>query len=411
MDRVIFHVDMNNYFASVEELHSPHLRDVPMAICGSPESRRGIITAKNQKAKALGIVTAETVYSALRKCPGLVLRPPRRHEYEAFYNKANAIYLQYTDLVEPASIDESYLDVTGTLHMFGEDGKGLADEIRERIHRELGLTVSVGVSYNKFFAKMASEIKKPNATTVLSRENYREVLWALPIGQMHGVGKAAEEQLRQMNILTIGALAQYQPSLLEKKLGKQGAYLHRCANGLDASVVRSFDAVEEPKSIGNGRTFKRDLLSREDAVTALKALSDSVATRLRRHGLKCMTVQLTIKDPSLRVITRQKGLAAPTWLAADIGATCMELLEANWKAGSPIRLLTVTAQKLVPKEAAVEQTTFFQAERDATREKKEKLEQAVDSLRRRFGNGVITTAAIAKNDLGIHEENGIEEDG
>lgn len=404
MDRVVFHADMNNYFASVEELHNPHLRDVPMAICGNPESRRGIITAKNQKAKKLGIQTAETVYSALRKCPNLVLRPPRRQEYEDFCDKANAIYLQYTDLVEPASIDESYMDVTGSLYLFGGDAKRLADEIRERIHTELGLTISIGVSFNKFFAKAASDMKKPNATTVITRDNYKHILWPLPIGQMHMVGKAAEATLYQMNIRTIGALAEYDLCFLEKKLGKHGEYLFRCANGLDTSRVRAYDDVDEPKSIGNGRTFKRDLISREDIVTALSALADTVATRLRRHGLKCMTVQVTIKDPSLRVITRQQGVDAPTWLAADLSSACMQLIEKNWKIGSPIRLLTVTAQKLVHKDAAIEQTTFFQAERDATQERKEKLELAVDNLRKRFGSAVITTAAIVKNDLGIHED-------
>lgn len=249
-------------------------------------------------------------------------------------------------------------------------------------------------------------MRKPNATTVISREDYKQVLWQLPIGQMHMVGKAAEATLYNMNIRTIGALAQHELSFLERKLGKHGEYLYRCANGLDTSPVRAYDDVDEPKSIGNGRTFKRDLVTRADITTALSALSDTVATRLRKHGLKCMTVQITIKDPSLRVITRQKGLDSPTWLAADLSSACMELIEKNWMIGNPIRLLTITAQKLVPKDAAVEQITFFQAKKDANREKKEKLELAVDGLRKRFGSDVITTAAIAKNDLGIHEHYG-----
>lgn len=408
MDRIIFHCDMNGYFASVEELHSPHLREVPMAVCGNPESRRGIITAKNEKAKKFGIQTAETVYSALRKCPDLVLRPPRHGEYEKYCDLANGIYLQYTDLVEPASIDESYLDVTGSLYLFGGDAKKLADEIRERIHTELGLTISVGVSFNKFFAKMGSEMKKPNATTVISRENYKTKLWSLPIGNMFMVGKAAEATLYSMNIRTIGALAQGEPSFLEKKLGKHGEYLYRCANGMDDAPVRAYGDVEQPKTIGNGMTFKRDLITREDIATAIKALSDTVATRLRNHQMKCMSVQVTIKAPNLVVITRQKPLDAPTHLAADLSKVCIELIEKNWRIGSPIRLLTVTAQKLVHKDAAVEQLTLFQTETDESRRKKEKLELAVDQVRRRFGRASLTTAAIVKNDLGINEDFGID---
>lgn len=408
MDRAILHCDMNAYFASVEELFHPELRKVPMAVCGNPESRRGIVVAKNALAKAAGVKTAETIYEAKRKCPDLVLRPARRGAYSEFYHLANGIYQQYTDLVEPASIDESYLDVTGSLALFGMDAKALADQIRERIFGELGLTISVGVSYNKFFAKMASEMQKPNATTVLSRDNYRQTLWRLPIGEMYMVGHAAQDTFAAMNIHSIGDLARADPTLLCKKLGKHGESLYACAHGLDASPVLPVGAVQEPKSIGNGLTFKRDLRSRQDILTAVTALSDTVATRLRGCGMKCTGVQVTIKNPELRVITRQKGLSAPTWLAADLTAGCMGLIEQHWRIGSPIRLLTVTAQKLVPKDAACEQLTLFQAETDASREKKERLEFALDDIRKRFGGTAITTAAIAKNDLGIHEEYGEE---
>lgn len=409
-DRVIYHADMNAYFASVEELYHPELREVPMAICGNPESRRGIVVAKNERAKKYGIKTAETIYQALRKCPDLVLRPTRRHAYTEFCDRANHIYEQYTDLLERASIDESYLDVTGSLYLFGGDAEKLAHEIRERIHAELGLTISIGVSYNKVFAKMASDLKKPNAVTVVTREDYREIIWPLPVGDLLMVGKSAAAALQALHIRTIGDLARMDERILCGKLGKLGTYLHSSANGLDTSPVLPVDAVQESKSIGNGLTFKRDLMTRQDILTSINALSDTVATRLRREGLKCMTVQVTIKDPALKVITRQKGLPAPTWLAADLSACSMELIEASWCIGKPIRLLTVTAMKLVRKDEALEQVSLFQEADDASRQKKENLELAMDRLRERFGSGVITTAGIAYNDLGIHEEYGVEGD-
>ena len=406
-DRVIYHADMNAYFASVEELHHPELREVPMAICGDPKSRRGIIVAKNEKAKAFGVKTAESIYQALKKCPNLVLRPTRHQEYEAFCEKANAIYGQYTDLLERASIDESYLDVTGTLHLFGGDAMRLAHEIRERIHRELGLTVSVGVSFNKFFAKMGSELKKPNAVTAITRDNYRERLWPLPIGEMHMVGQAAQAALLAMNIHTIGDLAQADLRRLHDKLGKHGEYLHANANGLDSSPVVPPEKTPGAKSIGKHNTFSRDLVTREEIKTGITALADMVATSLRKEGMKCLSVQLTIKDANFAVMTRQKGLSTPTWLAADLIAACMALIDASWRAGKGIRLLAVTATKLVPKEEATEQITLFDSpDHSANREKKERLEQTMDRIRERFGGGSIHTAGVAFSDIGIHDRHG-----
>lgn len=406
-DRIIFHADMNAYFASVEELYNPHLRDVPMAVCGDPESRRGIIVAKNEKAKAYGIKTAETIYKALRKCPDLVLRPARHHEYSMFCERANAIYGEYTDLLERASIDESYLDVTGTLHLFGGDAEALAHEIRERIHRELGLTISVGVSYNKYFAKMASDMKKPDAVTVLSRENYQEKLWPLRIGEMHMVGKSAEATLLGMDIRTIGDLANADLAVLRQKLGKHADYLYTNAHGMDRSPVIPPDQVPRAQSIGKHNTYRRNLVSREEINIGIMALADHVATSLRRESFKALVVQVTIKDPDLVVITRQKGLPRPTWLAADLVRACMELVDEHWKEGKPVRLLAVTAMKLVPKEEALEQVTLLDSPADnRQREKGERLEQMIDKIRDKYGSGSITRAGIAFNDIGIHDGHG-----
>ncbi len=410
-DRVIYHLDMNAYFASVEEVLYPELKRVPMAVAGDPESRRGIILAKNELAKGYGVKTAETIYQARRKCPNLVLRPARHGLYEEYCEKANRIYAEYTDLLERASIDESFLDVTGTLPMFGGDPEKLAHEIRMRIERELRLTISVGVSFNKFFAKTASDMKKPNAVTVITRENYREKIWPLPIGDMHMVGRSTAAVLTAMNILTIGDLAVMDEKTLRDRLGKHGICLRANANGLDASPVFPIDRIEDVKSVGNGITFKRDLISREDILTAIGALSGSVAARLRHQGLKCRAVQVTIKDPSFKVITRQKALPAPSHLSSDLESCAMELIDANWPKDKPIRLLTVTALKLVEKERAVEQLSLFDSpEVQLGREKRENLERVMDKIRQKYGPDSILSASVVKNDLGIHGRYSDQED-
>lgn len=404
MDRIIFHCDMNAYFASVEERFFPQLREVPMAISWDADSRRGVILAKNERAKRFGVKTAESVQAARRKCPELVLRPARRHLYQEYCEKANAIYGQYTDLLERASIDESFLDVTGSLHLFGGDALALAHEIRERVHRELDLTISVGVSYNKVFAKMASDMKKPNAVTMITRENYRDVLWPLPVSSMLMVGKAAQATLAGMHIRTIGDLAQAEEAVLTGKLGKLGEQLWLHAHGKDTAPVLSAQAEMEAKSISSSVTFRRDLVTRQEVQTALAALSDTVATRLRREGLKCQTVQVMIKDPDFVVITRQKAVHPPTWLAAELARTCMELMDASWPEGKPIRLLAVAALRMLDKDAVVEQVSLFDPPAGTSeRAKRERVEQAIDKLRQRYGEDIITTAGIAASDLGFHE--------
>ena len=233
MDRVILHCDLNCFYASVELLSHPDLRDVPMAVCGDPNSRHGIILAKNEPAKKFGIQTAETIWQAKKKCPDLVLLPPHHDLYREYSRKVNAIYDQYTDLVEPFGIDESWLDVTHTLHLFGGDAKVLADTLRERMKQELGLTLSVGISFNKVFAKLGSDYKKPDATTVISRENWKELVWPLQVGDLLYVGGAARKLLKQYGITTIGQLAACKLEMLETLMGKMGLQLYDYANGLD----------------------------------------------------------------------------------------------------------------------------------------------------------------------------------
>jgi len=396
MDKVILHCDMNGFYASVELLDRPDLLDKPMAVCGDPESRHGIILAKNEIAKKYGVVTAETIWQARKKCPDLQLVSPHHEKYKLYSKKINQIYLQYTDMVEPFSIDESWLDVTASLQLFGS-GVEIADAIRKRVKAELGLTLSVGVSYNKIFAKMGSEYKKPDATTVISRENYQELLWPLDVGEMFFVGAVTAEKLKGMGITTIGDLARANPLALEALLGKHGPMLHRYVNGLDDDPVRRYGQQEPVKSVGNGITFKRNLVSLDDITTAVTSLSDTVATRLRTQRLKAWGVKVDIKDPSFRTISRQKQLLRPTHSTAEIREAVLELIQTFWRVTDPIRLLTITAINLTD-ETVDEQLSLFDAPA-ADREKDETLDKTMDDIRRKFGESSITFGQMIDNDL------------
>ena len=393
MDRVILHCDLNCFYASVELLSRPDLRDVPTAVCGDPSSRHGIILAKNEPAKKCGVQTAETIWQAKKKCPDLVLLPPHHDLYRAYSQKVNAIYDEYTDLVEPFGIDESWLDVTHTVHLFGGDPKSLADVLRTRMKQELGLTLSVGVSFNKVFAKLGSDYKKPDATTVISRENWQKIVWPLPVGDLLYVGGAAQKLLKQYGVETIGQLAACDPGMLETLMGKLGFQLYEYANGLSQEPVRSRYDAEPVKSMGNGTTFPKNLTTRAEVQTGVAMLADSVAMRLRRCGLYASGIQVTIRDPEFRDRSRQRQLAAPTHLIRDLSDNAMALVGELWKPPSPIRALTFTAIHLVQDDQAYEQVDLFTAAAAPKREKQEKLEAAMDRIRGKYGTGAILFGA------------------
>ena len=396
MERTILHCDCNAYFASVECIARPELRDVPMAVCGDPESRHGIILAKNELAKGFGIVTAETVWQARRKCPGLVLVAPHRGEYTKYCKRINEIYAQYTSRVEAFSIDESWLDVTGSLHLFGS-GKEIADTLRKRIREELGLTVSVGVSFNKAFAKLGSDYKKPDATTVITRENFRDILYPLPVTDMLFVGKRTADILKRVGVHTIGALAALKRSEISKLLGKSGELVWEYANGLDEDPVREIGQKDPVKSIGNGITFRRNLRGYEDIKAGVLLLADSVGARLRASGLYCQTVQVQIKDPDFRVISRQKTFPRPLHLTKELADAGMEIIANAWDTEKPIRLLSLTAANLTDSEAGG-QVTFFDEPAERS-EKFEKLERAVDRIRGKFGKDALSYGSVLKTDI------------
>lgn len=391
VDRTILHCDMNSFYASVELLDHPELRHLPVAVCGDPESRHGVILAKNEAAKAFGIRTAETVWQARKKCPDLRLLPAHHDKYHHYSRLVNAIYERFTDLVEPFSIDESWLDVTGSLHLFHTDGKSLGDLVRRTVREELGLTISVGVSFNKIFAKMGSDYKKPDATTLVSRENFRDLLWPLPVTDLIFVGRAAARTLGEYGIQTIGDLARFGEEPLVRLLGKQGATLYSYATGTEHAPVIPARDMPPPKSVGNGLTFPRNLMGWEDLQGGVSLLSDEVAARLRQLDMKCATVSIAVRDPNFKDISRQRGLAVPTYLAREIVQAAMGLLRESWNPGSPVRALTVTAQNLLPADQAGEQLDLLAPQAAPRRQKVEKLERTMDAIRGKYGKDAIST--------------------
>ena len=395
-ERVILHCDLNCFFASVELLRYPALRDVPVAVCGDPESRHGIVLAKNEAAKQLGVKTAETIWQARQKAPHLITLPPHHGLYREYSRKVNAIYGQYTDLVEPFGIDESWLDITGSMHLFGGDGKSIADQLRERLREELGLTISVGVSFNKIFAKLGSDYKKPDATTVIDRGNWQAIVWPLPVGDLLGVGRSTQKLLRQYGVETIGQLAAFPRQTLETLLGKHGTHPHDYANGLENSPVRPQHEAEPVKSVGNGTTFPRNLTRWEEVRSGLAVLSDSVAGRLRRQGLYCGGVALTIRNAQFRQFSRQMRLDAPTHLQKAIHHTALALARQSWHAPDPIRALTVTALYLTDSADSFQQLDLLDGVAAQREEKQERLEQAMDAIRGKYGKGAISFGNAGK---------------
>ena len=403
MSRVILHCDLNSFFASVELLSHPELKELPVAVCGDPASRKGIILAKNEAAKGYGVRTAETIWQARQKCPDLVLLPPHHDRYRKYSHLINTIYGQYTDLVEPFGIDESWLDITGSMHLFGGDPRAIADGIRERIRRELGLTLSVGVSFNKVFAKLGSDYKKPDATTVIPPEGWQSIVWPLPLGAMLFAGPAAQRILGQYGIRTIGQLAAADNALLENLLGKLGRQLWSCANGLEDSPVRPQHLQEPVKSVGNSSTFPENLTSREQIRRGAALLCDSVATRLRQQGLYCRAVQVGLRDPAFHNVSRQKHLPHSTHLMRELLDTAMELIDQIWRAPSPVRLISITALDLTDRWETYEQEDLFSPSAPIQERRQEKLEQVMDNIRRRYGTRAITYGETAGDALSLHE--------
>lgn len=388
MDPIILHADLNAFYASVELLDRPDLRSVPMAVAGDAEQRHGIILAKNELAKAYGVKTAETIWQARRKCPQLVLVPPRHDQYALFSKRARAVFERLTDRVEPFGVDEAWLDVTGSTGLFG-DGARIADLLREMMRRELGLTCSVGVSFTKAFAKIGSDLRKPDATTVIGRADYRRMIWPLPVQNLLFVGSTTASRLARIGIRTIGDLARCPPEVLGGLLGRNGEELHRMANGTsDADVATAADRADR-KSISASTTLPRDLHREEDVKPVLYRLSDEVAGRLRAAGMLAGTAQIQVLDNTFSAIDRQSPLHPPSDLGSELAEASLKLFRRHYRWQNPIRLLGVKAGNLIPADGSRQLEIGDLAAAAPQRPREKELERAIDQIRERFGDDAI----------------------
>lgn len=386
-ERTVLHSDLNNFFASVECRLDPSLRGRPIAVAGDPEARHGIVLAKSEEAKRCGVTTGETLWQARSKCPDILFVPPHYDKYIEFSDAVRGIYGDFTDRVESYGLDECWLDVTGSRRLFG-DGSCIANAIRSRVKKELGVTVSVGVSFNKIFAKLGSDMKKPDAVTVIDRDSFREVVWPLPVGDLLYVGRSAVAKLARYGIRTIGDLALADRVFLSYLLGKSGEMLHSFANGEDMSPVSNIGAKSLIKSVSCGSTTPRDMVTSDEVKILLTELSESVSARLRRYGFMCRCVQLHIRESDLSSVVRQKKLGYPCHTAKAIFTAAYELYAENHGFSRPVRSLSVCACDLDYCES--EQLSF---DPDIEKiQRRENLESAVDALREKYGKGAIVSA-------------------
>jgi len=389
-DRIILHSDLNTFYASVECLYNPGIRDLPVAVCGDPAARHGIVLTKNQHAKKYGVITGQPIWQAKKFCPKLVVVEPHYDLYLKFSKLAREIYYEYTPQIESFGIDEAWLDCTGSTMLFG-GGEEIAHKIRKRIFNELGITASLGVSFNKIFAKLGSDFRKPNAVTLFSRKNYMEKVWPLPVSDLLYVGNATDKKMRKFGIYTIGDLAVYDTKLLYLNLGKIGVMLQYFANGLDHTPVATNEQSSVIKSIGNSMTTHRDLETLDDVWVTFLLLSESVASRLRENGFKCRTVQISVRDKNLFSCERQGKANVPTCLSGEIAETAMKIFKSKYQMNAPLRSIGVRACDLVSANSNVQLSLFFDYERQ---KRMENLETAIDDLRERFGYFAIQRGSL-----------------
>ncbi len=396
-DRIILHSDMNGFYASVECAERPEIRDKPVVVGGHEELRHGIVLAKNQLAKRYRIKTAEALWQARQKCPDLVVIPPDYKLYMRYSAMARAIYYEYTDLVEPFGLDEAWLDITDSAHLWGGDVERMVCEISNRIKSELGLTVSIGISWNKIFSKFGSDYRKPDGITAITPENYQDIIWPAPVDELLYVGRATRRKLEKWAIHTIGDLACADPDMLARRLGKMGTTLQMFARGEDSTAVKAFvpeknDVLYEVKTIGNSLTAPRDLADADEIKVLMFLLAESVAQRLREHHAKARTVVVSARDSQLMGYSRQVKLPRPSCITDEIAQTAYDLL-ARYEpldGTRPLRSLGVRAADLIDASTPLQLDMFGDEEHRA---KLECLDQTIDELRRRFGNKAVHRAA------------------
>jgi DNA polymerase-4 len=389
--KIILHSDLNNFFASVECLHNPKLRNLPVAVCGSPENRHGIVLAKNNIAKSFGVKTASTIWQAKSICPNLVTVKPNYHLYVKYSRMVKKIYSYYTDNIESFGIDECWLDVTQSQKLFG-DGETIAYKIKERVKEEIGITCSIGVSYNKIFAKLGSDMKKPDAVTVIMPQDIETKIFPLPCEELLYVGRKTKQKLNNLSIYTIGDLAATNPKVLETYLGKWGKMLWQSANGLDSSPVHKTDDEHLLKSVGNSITAPQDLVNDDDVRILLLHLSESVGKRLRQHGLIAKTICVVIKDSNLKSIDRQSSLGFYTNSTMQIYNKAFEIFKSTWDWSSNVRLLGVRAIDICCSDEFVQTSLFC----NHKHQKLEEIDGCIDKIRDKYGFRAVKRGLILK---------------
>lgn len=380
-NRVILHSDINACYAAIEHLHRPELNGKPLAVGGDPEARHGIVLTADYIAKKYGVKTGMALWQAKQVCPELNIVSPRMDLYLRFSRMAHEIYGEYTDIQEPYGVDESWLDVTASSSLKG-DGYKIAKEISNRMKSELGITVSIGVSFNKIFAKLGSDYKKPDAITTMYEDEFKNKAWALPVSDLLYVGRSTNQKLARFGIKTIGDLARTDEHLLMSQLGKMGGILWAFANGYDDSPVKREHTHAPIKSIGNSTTTPRDLENEEEVKIVLYILAESVAARLRDNGFKCRVVEISVRDNELYSFTRQHKIEHATNITGEIATEAYRIFKENYDWRKPIRSVGVRGADLVNDNYWEQMDLFSSVEQ---REKQMKLDDAVDTIRRRFG--------------------------
>ncbi|MBQ8230481.1 MAG: DNA polymerase IV [Lachnospiraceae bacterium] len=406
--RVILHSDINCCYAAIEHLHHPELNGKPLAVGGDPESRHGIVLTADYIAKKYGVKTGMALWQAKQLCPDITFVSPRMDLYLRFSRMAHEIYAEYTDLQEAYGIDESWLDVTDSATIKG-DGYSIAREISNRMKSELGITVSIGVSFNKIFAKLGSDYKKPDAITTMYSDEFQTKAWNLPVGDLLYVGRSTNQKLAKIGIRTIGDLARTDEEMLVSQLGKMGSVLWAFANGYDDSPVRKENTHAPIKSVGNSTTTHRDLVNDEDVKIIIYVLAESVAARLRENGFRCRVVEISIRDNELYSFTRQKKISNATNITEEIAVEAYKLFKDNYDWRKPIRSVGVRGADLVNDNYWEQIDLFCDFQ---MREKHMKMDAAVDDIRRRFGfysvqrglmyQDKVLSAVNAKEDHTVH---------
>lgn len=388
--RDILHCDLNNFYASVECRDNPSLKGKPVAVCGSVEERAGIVLAKNYEARAYGIKTGDTVYEALRKCPQLITVRPRMSRYSDISKQVRKIYQRFTDMVEPFGMDECWLDVTGSHYLFGSSEE-IANKIRETVKAETGLTISVGVSFTKVLAKLGSDMKKPDAVTILSPENYREKIYPLSVNEIIGVGPSTFKKLEKLRIHTLGDLAKTDPEVLSRHIGKSGIWLWRAVNGFDDAQVHEQNYKRQIKSVGSSTTLPKDLYTNSEVWRTLLSLAEDVTRQLREEKLCAGGVVISVKTNDLAYREFQICLDVPLRSAQSFAKSGFELFKTRFDWHLPIRAVGIRAINLLP-EAYSRQSSLFCDCLKIDRE--ERLSEVSDMLRVRFGRDTIYPARL-----------------